>query len=279
MLSYRKCNPLYGYRWLSEGIKLFLSQPWPWLALVGVSLLTMLLLSLLPFLGLIAIFTLFPGVVAGFLFASQAATERRSINFQHLVAGFKAAGRPLLAVGGQAFLVFFLVLVVILLGWREEFQHLVQLMQSKTPDREALMAGAQQLTVASILAMAALLVLAIATWFAPALVVFQKIEARPAILLSIRACLSNFAPFLVFCVLLILLDLVTSFFLRLAISAFRAIGGEQVANTLVMFFTFPIICAFLASLFAAAYISYRDVFEPPPAAEPATEPSTEQIPQ
>ena len=277
MLSYRKCNPLYGYRWLSEGVKLFLSQPWPWLALVGVSLLTMLLLSLLPFIGLIAIFTLFPGVVAGFLFASQAAAERQAINFQHLVVGFKTAGRPLLAVGGQAFLVFFLVLVVILLGWREEFQHLVQLMQSKTPDREALMAGAQQLTVASILAMAALLVLAIATWFAPALVVFQKIEARPAILLSIRACLSNFAPFLVFCVLLILLDLVTSFFLRLAISAFRTIGGEQVANTLTLFFAFPIICAFLASLFAAAYISYRDVFEP--AAEPVAEPSIEQIPQ
>ena len=53
----------------------------------------------------------------------------------------------------------------------------------------------------------------------------------------------------------------------------RAIGGEQVANTLAMFFTFPIICAFLASLFAAAYISYRDVFEPPPAAEPAVEPA------
>ncbi len=272
MLSYRKCNPLYGYRWLSEGIKLFLSQPWPWLALVGVSLLSILLLSLLPFLGLIAIFTLFPGVVAGFLLASQAATERQTINFQHLVAGFKAAWRPLLAVGGQAFLVFFLVLVVILLGWREEFQHLVQLMRSQTPDRAALIAGAQQLTLASILAMAALLVLAVATWFAPALVVFQKMEARPAMLLSIRACLNNFAPFLVFCVLLILLDLVTSFFLRLAISAFRAIGGEPVANALAMFFTFPIICAFLASLFAAAYVSYRDVFEPPPAAEPAAEP-------
>lgn len=273
MLSYRKCNPLYGYRWLSEGIKLFLSQPWPWLALVGVTLLSILLLSLLPFLGLIAVFTLFPGVAAGFLLASQAATERQTINFQHLVAGFKAAWRPLLAVGGQAFLMFFLVLVFILLGWREEFQHLVQLMQSQTPNREALMAGAQQLTLASILAMAALLVLAVATWFAPALVVFQKMEARPAMLLSIRACLSNFAPFLVFCVLLILLDLVTSFFLRLAISAFRAIGGEQVANTLAMFFTFPIICAFLASLFAAAYISYRDVFEPQPAAEPAVEPA------
>lgn len=264
MLSYRKCNPLYGYRWLSEGIKLFLRQPWPWLALVGVTLLTMLLLSLLPFLGLIAIFALFPGFVAGFLFASRAATERQAINFQHLIAGFKTAGRPLLAVGGQAFLIFFLVLVIILLGWREEFQHLIQLMQSQTPDREALMAAAQQLTQASILALAVFLILAIATWFAPALVVFQKIEARPAMLLSIRACLSNFAPFLVFCVLLILLDLVTSFFLRLAISAFRAIGGEQIANSLALFFTFPIICAFLASLFAAAYISYCDVFDSAP---------------
>lgn len=273
MLSYRKCNPLYGYRWLSEGIKLFFSQPWPWLALVGVTLLTILLLSLLPFLGLVAIFTLFPGVVAGFMLASRSATEHQAINFQHLVAGFKTAGRPLLAVGGQAFLVFFLVLVLILLGWREEFQHLVQLMQSQTPDREAFMAAAQQLTQASIIAIAAFLFLAIATWFAPALVLFHKMEARPAMRLSIRACLSNFAPFLVFCVLLILLDLVTSFLLRLAISAIRAIVGEQFAGSLALFLTFPIICAFLAALFAAAYISYRDIFEQPPAAEPIPAPS------
>ena len=264
MLSYRKCNPLYGYRWLAEGIKLFFSQPWPWLALVGVTLLVMLVLSLLPFLGLIGIFTLFPGIVAGFMFASRDALERRPINFQYLVLGFKTAARPLLAVGGQAFLIFFLALVLILLGWREEFQQLVELMQSQTPDKVALMRAAQELKLASLLALAVLFFLAVATWFAPALVVFKQVEARQAIRLSLRACLSNFAPFLVFCVLLILLDLVASFLLRLMLSAFRGIGGEQVANTVGMFFTFPIICAFMASLFAAAYVSYRDVFESTP---------------
>ena len=265
MLTYRKCNPLYGYRWLAEGIKLFFSQPWPWLALVGVSLLAMLLLSLLPFLGLIAIFTLFPGIAAGFMFASQAAMEPKPINFQQLLTGFKTTARPLLALGGHTFLIFFIALVIILLGWREEFQQLVGLMQSQASDRAALMSAAQELKLPSILALGVLLVLAVATWFAPALVVFRQVDARTAMRLSLRACLNNFAPFLVFSVLLILLDLVTSFFLRLMLSAFRSIGGEQVANTATMFFTFPIVCAFIASIFAAAYISYRDVFESTPA--------------
>ncbi len=261
MLSYRKCNPLYGYRWLTEGMKLFFNQPWPWLALVGVTFLVVLLLSLLPFLGPIAIFALFPGIVAGFLFASRSAIDHQAIRFQHLLAGFKSAPRPLLAMGGLVFLIFFVAMVFILLGWREEFQHLVQLMQSQAHDKTAILGAAQQLTQASLLVFAVLLILAIATWFAPALVVFRQADARTAMLLSVRACLSNFAPFLVFCALLLILDVVTSFFLRLVLSAFRAIGGESVANAGALFFTFPIVCAFIATIFAAAYISYRDVFE------------------
>ena len=266
-MNYRKCNPLYGYRWFAEGIKLFISQPWPWLALVGVTLLLMLVLSFLPFLGLVGIFTLFPGIAAGFLLASRAAMDQQTINFQHLLAGFKTAPRPLMAIGGLSFLIFFIALIIILLGWREEFQHLVQLMQSDAPDKEVLMSAAQQLTQPSLLVLAVMLLLAIATWFAPALVLFRQAEARAAMVLSFRACLVNFAPFLVFCVLLLLLDVATSFILRMLLLAAQGLGGERVANAAAMVFTFPIFCSFLASLFAAAYVSYMDVFESKPKPE------------
>lgn len=265
-MNYRRCNPLYGYRWFSEGLKLFLSQPWPWLAMVGITLLFLLVLSVLPLFGVIGIYVLFPGIAAGFMLAARAAMARQAMGFPHLVAGFKTAARPLLAVGGQTFLIFILAMFTILLGWREEFQRLLELMQSQTPDKDVLVSAAQELTVPSLLILALMLVLAVATWFAPALVVFRQAEARAAMRLSFRACLANFFPFLVFCLLLLLLDIALSFILRLVLSGLNSLAGEQVANTAGMLLTFPIVCGFLAIIFGAAYVSYMDVFESQPSA-------------
>jgi len=265
-MNYRKCNPLYGYRWFSEGVKLFFRQPWPWLAMVGITLLFLLVLSFLPLFGVIGIYVLFPGIAAGFMLASRAAMAQQAMGFPYLVAGFKTAAQPLLAVGGMAFLLFFSAMVLILLGWREEFQRLLELMQSQTPDKEVLVSAAQQLTVPSLLVLAVMLLLAVATWFAPALVVFRQVPARAAMRLSLRACLANFFPFLVFCALLLLLDIALSFTLRLALSGLLSLGGEQAANAAAMVFTFPIVCGFLAIIFGAAYVSYMDVFESQPSA-------------
>lgn len=264
VMNYRKCNPLYGYRWLAEGIKLFFSQPWPWLALVGVSLLLLLVLALLPLLGLVGIFTVFPGIVAGFLLASRDAMARQAINFRHLLAGFRIAAKPLVGLGSLVFLIFFMVLVFVLMGWHAEFQQLVALMQSPTPDKAAVLSASAQLTQPSLIILAAMLLLTVAAWFAPALVVFRQVEARAALALSLRASLGNFAPFLVFCVLLLLLNVTLSFILRLALAAFLSLGGEQIAQSAAMLFSFPIVCGFLAIIFAAAYVSYQDVFESKP---------------
>lgn len=261
MMEYRKCNPLYGYRWFSEGAKLFFSQPWPWLAMVGITLLFLLVLSILPLFGIIGIYVLFPGIAAGFMLACRDAMAREAIGFRHLVAGFKTAAHPLLAVGGMAFLIFILSMLLILLGWREEFQRLLELMQSKTPDKDVMLSAAQQLTLPSLMVLGVMLLLAIATWFAPALVLFRQVPARLAMRISFRACLANFFPFLVFCALLLVLDIALSFGLRLLLSGVLSVGGEQIANAAAMLLTFPIVCGFLATIFGAAYVSYMDVFE------------------
>ena len=263
-MNYRKCNPLYGYRWLAEGIKLFLSQPWPWLALTGVTLLLLVVLSFLPVLGLLGIFTLFPGIAAGFMFASRDAAAQRPITFSHLTAGFRAAPRPLLAVGGLAFLVFFLALILITIGWHEQFMALLKLAQSHTPDEAALLSAMRELTVPSSLILGVTLLIATATWFVPALVALRRVNVREALVLSFKANLANFAPFLVYGLLLVLLDVLISFALRLLLSALRAVGGEHAAAVAAMLVTFPLVCAFLAVMLASAYVSYIDVFETAP---------------
>lgn len=263
--TFRKCNPLYGYRWLADGLRLFLGQAWAWLALVGITLVGILFLSILPLLGVAAIFVLFPCVSAGFLIAARAANAGEVLRFTHLGAGCKTQPKTLLATGALAFGLFFLVLILLTVGWREQFIVLIKLTQGPAADQAAFLSAANALTTPTLIAMGTLLFIAIATWFAPGLIIFQRHSARAAIAMSLRACLGNVAPFIVFAVLVFISNLALSFLLRLLLAAAHGIGGAQAANILGMFLSFPLVCGFTAVLFAAAYLSYTDVFEARPA--------------
>lgn len=261
-MNFRKCNPLYGYRWFSEGIKLFIRQPWPWLALVGMTALALLVMSLLPLLGVIAVFLVFPGIAAGFMLATRDELAGQPILFSHLSAGFKAAAKPLLAVGGLAFAGVFLSMLVFTLGWHEEFGQLLALARNQDSDQAALLKAMQELLIPSLLTLSVLLLMVMATWFAPALVIFKQATPRAALRLSFKAQLKNIWPFLVYGLLMLLLDTVSSFILRMLISGLQALVGEQASGAVAIMLSFPLLCAFLAITFASAYVSYVDIFEP-----------------
>lgn len=260
-MNFRKCNPLYGYRWFREGIALFLKQPWAWLALVGVSFLLTVLLSTLPVLGLIAVFLLLPGVTAGFMLAAKAVTNNQPLAFPHLTAGFRQAARPLVAMGGANFLVTLMGMLIISLGWSEELGRLLELMRGTTPDEAAMRQALRELTLPSLLSLALMLPLAMANWFAPALIVFRNLAAGEAMRLSLRASLRNFWPFLVYGVLLFLLDAAVSLLLRGVTGVLGQVAGEAVTEVAGLLLVFPIVCSFFALMLAAMYVSYGDVFE------------------
>ena len=266
-MNFRKCNPLYGYRWFSEGIKLFIRQPWPWMALVGMTSLGLLVMSLLPILGLIAVFLVFPGIAAGFMLASRDAVAGKPIVFNHLSAGFKIAPRPLVIVGSWAFAGIFLGMLMLTMGWHEEFLRLLELARSPTSDQAAILQALREMLIPSLLMLAILLLMAMTTWFAPALVIFKQASPRDALRLSFKAQLKNIWPFLVYGLLMLALDAVSSFALRMLISGLQTIGGDKIAGMVAMLISFPLLCAFLSITFASAYVSYMDVFEPEPTVE------------
>jgi len=260
-MNFRTCNPLYGYGWFRQGIALFMRQPWPWLALVGVSFLLTVILSTLPVLGLIAVFLLAPGLAGGFMLAARAAANNQPMGFSHLIAGFRQAPRPLVAVGGANFLVTLMGMLVISLGWGEELSRLLELMRSAAPDEAAMAQAVRQLTLPSLLLLALMLPLAMANWFAPALIVFRDAPAGKAMQLSLIASLRNFWPFLVYGVLLFLLDAVVSLLLRGVLALLGQVGGEALTQIAGMLLVFPIVCTFFALMLNAMYLSYGDVFE------------------
>jgi hypothetical protein len=260
-MNFRTCNPLYGYRWFREGITLFLRQPWPWLALVGVSFLLTLILSTLPVLGLIAVFLMLPGLAAGFMLAAKAAASNQPVLFPHLIAGFRQAARPLISLGGANFLVTLMGMLIISLGWSGELSKLLDLMRSTTPDEAAIEQALRELTLPSLLSLALMLPLAMANWFAPALIVFRDMAAGTAMQLSLVASLRNFWPFLVYGILLFLLDAAVSLLLRGVLGVLNQVGGEAVMQAVGMLLVFPIVCTFFALMLSAMYVSYGDVFE------------------
>ncbi|MEJ5211701.1 MAG: BPSS1780 family membrane protein [Burkholderiales bacterium] len=263
-MNIRRCNPLYGYGWLRTGVALFLAQPWPWLALVGMSFLGTLLLGTLPILGLLAVFLLTPGLAAGFMAAGRAAAAGEPLGFSHLTAGLRTAARPLIAVGGVNLLAVLVAMLIFSLGWREEMTRLLELMGSPQPDEAVLKEALTRLTLPSLLMLALLLPLAMANWFAPALVLFQGLSAGAALRLSLAASLRNVWPFLVYGVLLFLLDAIASLMLQGVVGLTLRIAGPAVAQIFGLFLAFPLFCAFAAVVLASMYASYVDIFETAP---------------
>jgi hypothetical protein len=261
MTDYRKCNPLYGYRWISEGIKLFLRQPWGWLALVGMTLLIQFILLTLPLLGLLIVFTLFPGIAAGFMRIARELAAGQPARFGLIIAPLREKSAPLLVVGGFAFVTAFAALIILTLGWREEFAQLVTLAQSRSPDTEAIEKAIGELTLPTLTMFALMLPVMMATWFAPALIAFRPISGKQALVASFKAALGNFWPFTVYSVLLIGLDVIVSFAVGLLLRLLNATGGDSVASFVAMLLSFPVFCAFVSILLASAYVSYGDVFE------------------
>src|SRR5204863_6658145 len=81
----------------------------------------------------------------------------------------------------------------------------VQVLRLVGPDSspEVILAAAASIVLAMLLMMALLLPLVMATWFAPALIVFNELGAPAAMKASFIGCLKNMLPFLLYGVILL----------------------------------------------------------------------------
>lgn len=258
-MTFRKCNPLYGYRWFRQGIAFFLRQPWPWLALVGMAFLATTILVTLPLLGMMAVYLLLPGLTAGLMLGARDVARDQPLRFPCLIAAFKQAPRPLVGVGGINFLATLAASLLLSLGWGAEFQKLLELANSPAPDVLLIEAALRELTVPSLLNAVFVFVLTMANWFAPALIVFRGEGAASAMLGSMKASIANFWPFLIYSLLFLALLVGLSVMLGLVIKLLNGVFGQGLGIGVLLIF--PLVCALFAQMLAAMYVSYGDVFE------------------
>lgn len=189
-----------GLEWLKQGWQLFTKNPGMWIAIAVILMVIVVVLSLIPFVGALAVNFLMPVFAGGILLGCKSLAEGGDIAIDNLFAGFRQNTGNLVMVG-----VFYMVGVIIITA----LVFVIGGGAALTGGMIGHGAGAGMAVGGFIVAMlvfAVLLVpLAMAVWFAPALVVFHNVAPIEAMKSSFFACLKNIVPFLVYGVILFVL--------------------------------------------------------------------------
>jgi hypothetical protein len=201
----RKVAAGRGAAWIGEGFDLFKQSPGVWIGLIVIFGLLTIAMLIIPILGNLALNLLMPVFIAGMLLGCKAQEDGDPLEIAHLFAGFKENVGQLVLVG----LLELLALVVISVGIGVVV-FIVGLgaavgMRGGSAPGVGMMLG---FTLLFLIAMALMLPVVMAAWFAPALIVFHELDPVAALKQSFAGCLKNFVPFLLYGVIAMLISIV-----------------------------------------------------------------------
>ena len=259
-MNSRLVPTLRGARWLAEGWQMFRVAPLGWLTLVFAYWILMTVVSIVPFVGLVAASVIVPPLSVGFMAAARAAASGGQPRISHLFEGFREQlpGQLVLGVIYTALLALVVAATTLadggaLAGW---------LATGTRPSDEVL--ASDGFAYALMTAAGLYVPVTMLYWFAPLLVAWHRFGPVKALFYSFFACLMNWRAFLAYGAATALATIVFPF---LALSLLMVIvpGDQRVAATS---FVFPLLVIMLPTLFASFYASYRDVFAGEPGAPP-----------
>ena len=186
-----------------------------WIVITLLYFMMALIINLIP-IGGIVFYVISPVLLAGLMLGCDSLAHNDELELSHLFAGFQHNVGSLLLVGllylaGLIAIIIFVAIIFMLAAGGAAFTHLLK--GSELNDLEnVLTAGgiALSLLLTLLIFFALLIPLMMAYWFAPALVVFHKLEPLQAMKMSFMGCLKNFVPFLVYGLLGLVLAIVAS---------------------------------------------------------------------
>lgn len=230
------CAAGRGAGWIGRGWGLFKGAPGTWVLIVLAWSVLWVVLSIIPIVNLVTIF-IGPAFTAGLYFAAHSQMRGDGLEVGMIFTGFKRNFGALVKVGLWYLLGILIVVGVSLLMFGGVFGGLDALSGLAQPDGEA-SAGPSGVTILlfGLVVLGLTLPLVMAIVYAPILVLLHDLKALPAMVLSFRGCLRNVIPSLVFGIAA----------LALTILALIPVG----LGLLIM----------MPVMFAAVYISYREIF-------------------
>ena len=255
----------HGLLWAREGLEIFSASPAVW---IGITLLFMMMgvvLSMIPFAGMLWSVVV-PIHAGGLMLGCRALRQGHPLEVRYLFNGFEAPRLQPLALVGALYLagslIVMLPIILLVVGGTLLSMFAVG---SAGANATSLVGVGLFGVVIVLLAVAAVMVLSLAVWFAPALVVFDGVPALEALKASLRAGWVNVGAFTVYGLVLIAIGVVAASPLIAAILlatarqgqagpfAVVAIGGSALFTILCMLLLMP-------AAWGAMYASYEDVF-------------------
>lgn len=239
-----------GWGWIVEGWQLFAQAPGIWIVILLIYLGISVVLSFVPFVGMLAHALLSPVLIGGMLYGAAALARGENLEIAHLFRGFQDQERmgPLVLLGLISVASYVLIALVILVfvGGGLIVGVALDSTGAVVPPEAmgGLLAGAGLVALLIILVVGFLIVMAL--FYGIPLVMLAGQNAWPAAQDSVAACWINMLPLLVFGLIYLVLAVVAIIPFGLG---FLVLGPVTVC---------------------AIYASYRDVFgEAPSRVNPA----------
>lgn len=182
-----------GASWFAEAWKLFVISPGLWIVFILVFFCISFGFQVVPIIGPLASYLIFPILSAGVAAACESLRRGEVMEFSQLFAGFSQQTGQLVLLGAlylAAFIAIGLIVVVPLVGMGAMGLLFGEAAEGSTVSLTVILVV--------LIAMALMIPVMMAYWFAPVLVFLHGIPAIDALKMSFFACLRNLLPFLVF---------------------------------------------------------------------------------
>lgn len=187
----RKVAASQGLQWVVAGFRLYRKNPLLLSAAFGLLFGVVMALNLIPLVGGSLSELASPLMVAGFMAAFRALDSGEDLELPHFLAGVRGPAIPLMTVGA-AQLLGTLLIGQVMLGMGFDPQALMAAAQSQKNPAE-MQAIINQSIPALLTGMVLFTPLIMATWFAPALILFGGARPATALGVSLRAVARNWA--------------------------------------------------------------------------------------
>jgi len=194
-----------GWGWIADGFGLFKKQPGTWILITIVLGILFIAMGLVPVLGALATWVLYPVFAGGIMLGCHAAAQGGEIGVGHIFAGFKNRAGGLVVIGLLSIVAWIVVMlpVFIVAGAGVFFG-------TMRGDPQAMAAIGPSVVLAWLVALALAVPVYMALWFAPALVTLRELPPVEALKQSFRGCLRNVVPFLVYGIVVMILTVLAA---------------------------------------------------------------------